>query len=138
MKKILAIVFYIVGLFAIAFTTYAATPTCSATLTGTGDNVSLYITGDPNSSAILNYLNSSSAVQMSSLGTTNSNGNLLITISTAAYGIAPGSSFYVTVNNQQSSTSVMAVYNHFGNRIILFEPNQPHINSRAILDNNRI
>ncbi len=103
MKKTLAIALAVIGLFAVMPPAYAATPNVSATLTGTGDNVSLYITGDPNSSVILGYLNSASALLMSSLGTTDASGNLSITISTAAYGIAPGSSFHITVNNQQSN-----------------------------------
>ncbi|MCL5733814.1 MAG: peptidoglycan-binding protein [Patescibacteria group bacterium] len=85
---------------------YAITPTVSASLTGSGDNVLLNVTGDPNSNVILNYLNNSSAVQMSALGVTNSSGSFSVTVSTAAYGIHPNSLFSVTINSQQSVASV--------------------------------
>ena len=84
--------------------TFAAAPVISAASTGSGDNVLLSVTGDPNSSVILNYLGLSSSVQMSVLGNTNSSGIFSITVSTATYGITPGSLFYVTVNNQRSDS----------------------------------
>jgi hypothetical protein len=93
-----AAIFFLVG------NASAATPTVSVPATGSGDNVYINVTGDPNYGVILNYLGSSSNVQMSSLGTTNSNGSFSITVSTQTYGITPGSLFYVTVNNQNSQT----------------------------------
>lgn len=97
---------FIVGILAVSQKAYAVTPTVSAALTGSGDNVLLNITGDPNTNVILNYLNNSSAVQMSALGVTNSSGSFSMTVSTAAYGIAPNSLFSVTVNSQKSVSAV--------------------------------
>lgn len=82
----------------------AATPTMTSVVTGSGDNVLLNIIGDPNSSVILNYLGVSSIVQMSALGTTNGSGSFSATLSTATYGITPGSLFYVAVNGQRSDS----------------------------------
>jgi hypothetical protein len=96
----------IAGVLMVSQKARAVTPTVAATLTGSGDNVLLNITGDSNSNVILNYLNNSSAVQMSALGITNSSGSLSVTISTAVYGIAPNSLFSVTVNSQKSSSEV--------------------------------
>lgn len=85
---------------------YAITPTVSATVTGNGDNVLLNVTGDANSGVLLNYLGTSSVVQLSALGTTNSSGIFSATLSTAAYGIARGSLFNISVNNQRSDSLV--------------------------------
>ncbi len=103
MKKTLIIVLATVSLFAMTLTTYAAIPNVSATLTGSGDNVALTVSGDSNSSVLLTY-NGSSGLQMSALGTTDASGYFSTTISTAVYGIIPNSAFHITVNNQQSST----------------------------------
>lgn len=84
----------------------AAVPSVSASATGSGDTVSLLVSGDPNASVVLNYLGLSSAVQASAIGTTNANGSFSATISSATYGITPNSLFYVTVNNQRSTSVV--------------------------------
>ncbi len=81
---------------------YAATPTLSAYATGNGDYVQLNISGDPSSSVVMSYLNISSTVQQSVLGSTNSSGSFSTTVSTSAYGVTPNSLFYVTVNGQRS------------------------------------
>lgn len=85
---------------------YAVTPTVSATVTGNGDSVLLSVTGDANSGVLLNYLGTSSVVQLSALGTTNSSGIFSATLSTATYGIARGSLFNISVNNQRSDSLV--------------------------------
>lgn len=85
---------------------HAATPTVSASYTGSGDTVQLTITGDANAPVILNYLGAGSAVQMTSLGKTGSGGTFSQAISTAAYGIAPGSLINVSVNNFRSDSIV--------------------------------
>ncbi len=88
---------------AFALPAFAAPPTLSATLTG-GDSVQLNITGDAGGSVILNYLDNAATVKMTSLGATNSSGSFTMTISTAAYSIAPGSLFNVSVNGQRSDS----------------------------------
>ena len=102
--RLLIAVLLVAGALFSAHTAFAATPTVTPALTGSGDNVLLSVTGDPNSSVVLNYLSVSSAVQMSSLGTTDANGSFSITISTSVYGITPASVFYVTVNGQRSTS----------------------------------
>lgn len=84
----------------------AATPTVSASYTGTGDSVQLNVAGDPNASVILNYLGTGSIVRLSAIGTTNSAGTFSMTISSGAYGIAPGSLINVSVNNFRSDSIV--------------------------------
>jgi hypothetical protein len=93
-----------VFLFSMLFVQYAhaVTPTLSLVSAGSGDNVLVTVTGDPNYSVILNYLGSSSQVQMSSIGTTNSSGSFSTTLSTATYGIVPNNLVNVSVNNQRS------------------------------------
>ena len=102
--RFLIAIWLVAGALLSAHTAFAATPTVTPALTGSGDNVLLSVTGDPNSSVVLNYLSVSSAVQMSSLGTTDANGSFSITISTSVYGITPASVFYVTVNGQRSTS----------------------------------
>lgn len=102
--RFLIAIWLVAGALLSAHTAFAATPTVTSALTGSGDNVLLSVTGDPNSGVVLNYLSVSSAVQMSSLGTTNANGSFSITISTSVYGITPASVFYVTVNGQRSAS----------------------------------
>ena len=106
-KKILIFGALIIGVgstLVFAQSVYAITPSLSASATGTGDNVLISINGDANSSVVLNYLNSAGAVQSSVLGNTDSSGNFSATISTATYGISPGSLFAVTVNGQRSGS----------------------------------
>ena len=102
--RFLIAIWLVTGALLSAHTAFAATPTVTPALTGSGDNVLLSVTGDPNSGVVLNYLSVSSAVQMSSLGTTDANGSFSITISTSVYGITPASVFYVTVNGQRSTS----------------------------------
>lgn len=81
----------------------AATPTMSLSNTE-GDNVQVDVRGDATSGVLLFYQNSSGASYLRSIGTTNTSGSFSTTISTASYDILPGSSVYVKVNNQQSTT----------------------------------
>jgi len=84
---------------------HASTPTLSLIYTGSGDNVLVGVTGDPNSSVTLNYQGTSGSVLFSIIGTTNSTGILSTTLSTSAYGISPTNNLVkVTVNGQQSSS----------------------------------
>jgi len=81
----------------------AITPSLSLS-TGTGDNVTVNVTGDPNSSVLLGYTKTGEGLQLPILGNTNSTGYFSSTISSGSYGISSGSSVYVRVNGQQSST----------------------------------
>lgn len=96
-------IFMLIGLASPAF---AATPTISANYTGSGDSVQVNISGDANAPVILNYLGTGSIVKMSSIGNTNQSGTFSMTISTASYGIAPGSLVNVSVNNFRSDSLV--------------------------------
>lgn len=85
----------------------AMTPTLSLSGTGDGDSVQISVSGDPNASVILFYIKTGSGQQLSPIGTTNASGNLAITVSTSSYGVAVGSTVYVTtggVNGSQSAT----------------------------------
>ncbi len=78
----------------------ASTPSLSAFYTGNGDYVQINISNaDPNVPVLLNYASS-----LTSLGATNANGSLSLTISTAQYGIPAGSVVSASVNGQTSNT----------------------------------
>jgi hypothetical protein len=77
-----------VGFASFAFATLP--PTLSLSATGTGDNVQINITGDPNVSVLLSYTESGSGPQIVSLGSTDSNGNFSETVSSATYGLTSG------------------------------------------------
>lgn len=81
----------------------AMTPTLSMSSVS-GDSVQINVTGDANSGVMLYYnIGSSSGMQVTTLGTTNSSGTFTTTISSAAYGVNGGNSVYVLVNGQQST-----------------------------------
>jgi Putative peptidoglycan binding domain len=82
---------------------HAATPTLSLSNVG-GDSVQMTVSADPNASVMFYYnIGSSSGMQVTTLGTTNSSGGFSMTVSSASYSINSGSSVYVIVNGQQSS-----------------------------------
>jgi hypothetical protein len=98
----LAVVGAVLGSFLLTSAAYAATPSLSAFYTNSGDNVTVNVSNaDANASVLLDNL-STSALQ--SIGTTNSNGALSITLSTASYNITPAGSVYVTVDGQVSNS----------------------------------
>ncbi len=82
----------------------AATPSLSLSNTGEGDNVQLTVSGDANSSVILSFQKTDGTSRLQYLSNTNASGYYSGTISTSEYGITPGSSVLVKVNNIQSST----------------------------------
>lgn len=84
-------------------TTKAATPTVAATSVG-GDAVQLVVTGDANSSVILNYQSTNSSNAILGLGSTNSSGQYTATINSGTYSIVSGSQFTVSVNSQVSQS----------------------------------
>ncbi len=90
---------------------HAATPTFSATNTGSGDNVQVNVTGDANSSVLLYFNSASSGVRtVNYIGTTNGSGVFSVVLSTASVGVASNSLVYVSVDNQ-ISTSITWPYN---------------------------
>lgn len=96
----------VLGLFSASLTARAMTPTLSVSATGSGDSVTVTVYGDPYASAVLYYQNSgyNYGTQSQYIGTTNSNGYLSTTVSSANYGIIFSSNAYVVVNNQTSSS----------------------------------
>ena len=85
----------------------AITPTLLVTPTGDGDSVQLNITGDSNTGVLLYYVKNGSGQRISSIGSTNANGNLTITVSSSNYGIISNSLVYVKlggINGSQSQT----------------------------------
>jgi|GEM_PF-1027413 len=92
------------GLFLFSNFAQAATPTLSLA-NSDGDNVTVTVTGaDPNFSVLMSFQKSTGGNYLQYIGTTNANGNLSTTISTATYSILPSSPIYVKVNNFQSAT----------------------------------
>jgi len=102
----------VASLFVVGFTSvaYAIMPlpsvTLSATSIGTGDSVQIVVTAVANSSVALYSVVSGSIPQGSYVGTTNSNGYLTTTISSATYGITSNTLVYAVVNNVSSPTVV--------------------------------
>lgn len=88
---------------------YAVNPTLS--LSSSGNNVMINVSGDPNSSVVL-YYNLSYGTQSTVLGTTNSSGFLSTYVSANSYNITSGSLVYVLVNNQQSVSVAWPSYNY--------------------------
>ena len=100
--KVLLIAVLVLGA-SLAKSAYAMTPTVSAVYSGSGDSVQINVNGDANTNAVL-YFNGSSGLSLQPLGNTNSSGSISTTISSGQYGIQVGSSAYVVVNGQQSSS----------------------------------
>lgn len=99
-------VFIIIFVFSLGFLVpagvYAAIPALSVSASGSGDSVQVTVNGDANANVTLYYLRTNYGTQSQFIGTTNSYGYLSTAINSSTYGIAPGSSVYVIVNNQQS------------------------------------
>jgi hypothetical protein len=108
------------GLFLMASKANAMTPTLSVSATGNNE-VIMTVYGDAYASVILYYQNQgyNYGTQSQYLGTTNSNGYFSTTINSGTYGILSGSSVYVVVNNQASSSvtwpSGYNYWNGYGN-----------------------
>ena len=108
-KKLL---FVLVFLFSVSFlayghSVYALTPTLTLVSNNDGDTVQVNVVGDANSSVLLNYYKSGVGIQFTSIGSTNSNGTLLTTLSSAQYGIVSNSVVHVStagVNGDQSNS----------------------------------
>ncbi len=85
----------------------ANSPYLSLAGTGDGNSVQINITGaNPSTSVLFFYTKSGSGQQITSIGTTDTNGTLTTTISSSSYGISSGSSVYVaigSINGPQSN-----------------------------------
>ncbi|OGM97348.1 MAG: hypothetical protein A2735_03190 [Candidatus Yanofskybacteria bacterium RIFCSPHIGHO2_01_FULL_41_21] len=113
-----AVFVLVFGLFSVSLVAHATTPTLSVSATGSGDSVTVSVYGDPNASVTLYQQNQgyNYNTQTQYLGTTNSSGYLSTTVNTNNYGITSGSSVYVVVNNQTSSSVVWPYnYNNYNN-----------------------
>ncbi|HAU07488.1 MAG: Alpha-L-rhamnosidase [Candidatus Yanofskybacteria bacterium GW2011_GWF1_44_227] len=94
------------GIFSNSLIASASVPTLSINPTGSGDSVQISVYGDANSSVVLYYQQSGYySVQSQYIGSTNYSGYLSTTINKSTYNINSGSSVYVVVNNQQSSSA---------------------------------
>lgn len=93
-------------------TVSAMTPTLSVSNSG-NNTVFVTVYGDSNSSVNL-YYNNGYGIQSAYLGVTNYNGYFSTSLNTSSYNITQGSSVYVMVNNQQS-TSMLWPTNYYQN-----------------------
>jgi hypothetical protein len=119
MKKIIStsliLVVILTGILANVTDTLAFAPTLSVYSTGNGDSVQVTVNGDPNSNVVLYYQTSGNYSNQSQyLGTTNYNGYLSAMVTASSYSISSGSSVYVTVNGQQSSSVIWPYTNYYG------------------------
>ena len=108
LKSFIRTAFLATFLFASSGIAYAfITPTLNLSATGNGDSVQLSVNGDANTSVILYYTPTNSAMQIKSLGSTNSSGIFSTVISSASYQLTTGNPVYVStggVNGAVSST----------------------------------
>lgn len=86
----------------------AMTPTLSVSNNG-NNTVFISVYGDPNSSVNL-YYNNGYGIQSAYLGVTNYNGYFSTSLNTSSYNVTQGSSVYVMINNQQSSSVLWPNY----------------------------
>jgi peptidoglycan hydrolase-like protein with peptidoglycan-binding domain len=108
------LVFGLMLFFALGFTNnaFAMTPTLSVSNNG-NNTVFISVYGDSNTNINL-YYNNGYGLQSTYLGTTNYNGYFSTSLNTSSYNITQGTSVYVMVNNQQSS-SVLWPTNYYQN-----------------------
>jgi hypothetical protein len=102
------------GLFWVSALARASTPILTLSLTGSGDQVLVTVTGDANSTVVLYYQNSTNYnLQPQTLGLTGYNGYLSVVVNLSTYGIVPNSSAYVVVNNQASMSVAWPTANSY-------------------------
>lgn len=65
-------------------------PTLTLSATNSGDNVQVTVTGDPSSSVLLSYIEAGYGPTITSLGSTDVNGNFTTVISSAGYNLTAG------------------------------------------------
>jgi hypothetical protein len=80
-------------------------PTLQLSATGSGDNVQITVTGNPNASVLLSYVESGVGAQITSLGTTDSNGNFSDTVSSGTYGLTSGTPVAVLIGGTNGPES---------------------------------
>jgi len=69
---------------------FASTPILSLSATGTGDNVTISVTGDANAGLLLLYTQAPDGSSIKTLGTIGSNGQFSTTVSSASFGLISG------------------------------------------------
>ncbi len=89
---------------------YAMTPTLSLYGQSNGDSVQVNVNGDPNSSVLFYYTKVGAGSQISSLGNTDGNGNLSITISSVQYGITSNTPVHVTTGGAGGPSSATVAW----------------------------
>lgn len=95
-------------MFFVANVAHAVTPILSIIPNNDGDTVQLNVTGDSNASVVFYYFKTGAGQQIKTIGTTNSNGNLVATVSNSDLNVASNSSVYITVgglSGPKSSTT---------------------------------
>jgi hypothetical protein len=98
---LLGVLSVVISFFAVA-SVYAMTPTLTLSNAG-GDSALISVSGDSNMGVMFYYnVGSTSGMLVTTLGTTNANGQFSTTISAASYGLNSANSVYVVVNGQQS------------------------------------
>lgn len=98
-----AFMFGTLGFASSAFAT--ATPVLSLSATGTGDNVQISVTGDPNTSILLSYNKAGSGLTILPLGSTNNYGTYSNTLSSATYGFTSGTIITALLNGVNGMAS---------------------------------
>jgi hypothetical protein len=89
----------IVGLFSFAVPAFASVPPyLILSPTGSGDNVQVNVTGDPNVSVLLSYTVTGSGSQITSIGSTDSTGSFSSVISSATHGLTSGTPVTAMLN----------------------------------------
>jgi len=85
-------------------------PALSLIATGSGDNVQINVTGDPNVSVLLYYTESGAGTQITPLGTTNASGSFTTTISSATYGLTSGTAVQAILNGTSGPKSPVVAW----------------------------
>lgn len=107
-KKIfisLALFFISSGFLFFASNALAMTPVLSLSLGSDGNSVTINVTGDSGASVIFFYVKTGVGLSGNFLGNISSAGNFSTSVSSSSYGIASGTSVYVTTNGANGSQS---------------------------------
>ncbi len=99
----------LVAVFMPAGTAFAMTPTLSVSSYGSNSQIQVTVNGDQNQNIQLYYYSpagSSNLVNAGTIGTTNASGYFSTILNANSYNIPSGTTVFVIVNGQQSTTSV--------------------------------
>lgn len=102
-KLILPLIISVIGFISFIPMAFASTPTLSASLTGSGDSVTMTVNGDANATVLMYYTKTGVGPTLNPIGSTNSSGYLSVSISSATLSIASGSAVHVIINGQSSA-----------------------------------